>query len=141
MQTARVRVLVVDDEPLIRWAVSEKLKGAGCDVVEAEDGRSALALLATCGEFDLVLLDHHLPDYDDLTLLGIVRCLVPLSEVIMMTAFITREVEERAIGLGAGRVLPKPFDLDELDSLVVRARRALRKRGQFHVTPPGERVM
>ena len=64
-----LRVLVVDDEPLIRWSLSETLSEGGHLVSEAGDGESALRTL-TAGPlpFDVVLLDYHLPDSHDLAL-------------------------------------------------------------------------
>ena len=69
-----MRVLVVDDEALIRWAVSETLTTAGHDVVQAADARSALRTLGDSGgAIDVVLLDLRLPDCSDLTLLSRIR--------------------------------------------------------------------
>jgi len=117
-----IRVLVVDDEPLIRWSVAETLTDGGHDVVEAPDGRSALDLLTrTVPPIDVVVLDLRLPDSSDLGLLARVRALSPSSQVIMMTAFGTPEVARGALALGAYRVVAKPFELQELAELVLQA--------------------
>lgn len=117
-----MRVLVVDDEALIRWSVGEKLAEAGLHVVEASDGGQAIRLLADSSNLpDVVLLDYRLPDSNDLTLLTKVRTMAPKAAVILMTAFGTPEVLERAIGLGAYCVLSKPFDVAELPGLVRQA--------------------
>jgi CheY-like chemotaxis protein len=72
------RALVVDDEPLIRWAISETLKGLGFDVHQASDAASALReLLSGPAGFDVILLDLRLPDMRDLSLLGTLRQLQP----------------------------------------------------------------
>ena len=106
------RVLVVDDEPLIRWAITETLKGLGFDVRQASDAASALRqLLAGPPGFDVILLDLRLPDMRDLSLMGTVRQLHPDARVILMTAFGSDEIVERAIALGAHTVLYKPFAL------------------------------
>lgn len=117
----RLRVLVVEDEPLIRWAVSEALGQTGHDVVEAADACAAAAVLAHDAAFDLVLTDYHLPDCSELTLLASIRRLAPRSRVAMMSACMPREIEERARAMGAFRVLPKPFDLQHLRALVADA--------------------
>jgi|KBSMisStandDraft_5_1062788.scaffolds.fasta_scaffold52608_2 DNA-binding NtrC family response regulator len=116
------RVLVVDDEPLVRWSIAETLGAHGCDIVEASDAQGAFAaILDSAHKPDAVLLDLKLPDSDDLSLLASVRHLLPCVPVILMTAFGTLEVFEAAYRLGAFTVLDKPFDLDDLVSLVERA--------------------
>jgi CheY-like chemotaxis protein len=109
------RVLVVDDEPLIRWSVTETLAGLGLDVEQAGDAASALRAI-TIGplEFDVIVLDLRLPDMRDLSLMATIRQLQPDASIVLMTAFGTDEVVERAIGLGAQAVLNKPFELGSL---------------------------
>ena len=63
------RVLIVDDEPLIRWSVSETLADHGCEVVETGDAHGARLAVGDDQPFDVVLLDYRLPDSDDLSLL------------------------------------------------------------------------
>jgi two-component system response regulator AtoC len=109
------RVLVVDDESLIRWSITETLSGLGLDVEQAEDAASALRhIIASPRGFDVILLDLRLPDMRDLSLMGTVRQLQPEASVILMTAFGSDEVVERAIALGAQTVLHKPFALGTL---------------------------
>jgi len=118
-----LRVLVVEDELLIRWAIAETLGHAGHTVIEAEDGESAVRVLADSAEpVDVVLLDYRLPDSDDLTLLASIRRLAPRSHVILMTAYSTPEVMKGALDLGASRVLLKPFEMHDLEPLLVNAR-------------------
>ncbi len=117
-----LRVLVVDDEPLMRWSVSETLGPRGFDVVEADDGHSALlALLDEVQVTDAVLLDLWLPDSSDLRLLAAIRRLAPTLPVILMTAHLTPEVADEALKLGAFRVITKPFELGELAPLLESA--------------------
>lgn len=116
------RVLVVDDEPLVRWSIAETLRAHGFDIVEASDAHSALALILDSGtDPDAVMLDLKLPDSDDLSLLAAVRRMLPRVPVILMTAFSTQEVTDEARRLGVFTVLDKPFELDELDLLIERA--------------------
>jgi DNA-binding NtrC family response regulator len=116
------RVLVVDDEPLVRWSIAETLRAHGRDIVEAPDAHSALAaILDSATEPDAVLLDLKLPDSDDLSLLAAVRRILPRVPVILMTAFGTPELFEEARRLGVFTILDKPFELDELDGLIERA--------------------
>jgi DNA-binding NtrC family response regulator len=113
-------ILVVDDEPLIRWAVREALESAGYAVVEAGSAREALASLAAAAA-DVVLLDLKLPDSDDLSLLRRVRAASPGCRVIMMTAHGTPEILAEALHAGAFRTVAKPFDLGQVVGLVREA--------------------
>ena len=118
-----VHVLVVDDEPLIRWSVAETLSGLGFDVEEAADALSALRIVTNAAlPFGVVILDLRLPDMNDLSLLGTLRQLLPQAHLILMTAFGTPELIASARALGAD-VLAKPFELDELNRLVAADRR------------------
>ena len=113
-----LRVLVVDDEPLIRWSIAETLGAAGHQVTEAEDAQSALRAITEDRGRDLVLLDFRLPDSNDLALLTRIRELAPDAAVIMMTAFGTPEVTAGALKLGALKVLNKPFNMHDLEDVV-----------------------
>jgi DNA-binding NtrC family response regulator len=117
-----LRVLVVEDELLIRWSIAETLAQAGHTVIEAEDGASAIrALKKGAGAIDAVVLDYRLPDSNDLTLLATVRRLSPDSAVVLMTAFGTAEVVNGALDLGVDHVLHKPFEMHDLQSVLEKA--------------------
>ena len=118
---ATLRVLVVDDEPLIRWAISQTLEQAGHEVVDGGDAAAALERLVTGPPPDVVLLDLRLPDSNDLTLLGNVRRLAPSAAVVMMTAVGMTETVDAARRLGAYRVVTKPIDMRELETIVLAA--------------------
>jgi DNA-binding NtrC family response regulator len=108
-------ILIVDDEWLVRWSVTEALRDCGFDVDEAIDAHSAQ--LALQNRYDLVLLDVHLPDAHDLRLLSLIRARSATQPVLVMTAFATREIVDEAASLGAA-VLNKPFELDALVAAV-----------------------
>lgn len=118
---AAVRVLIVDDEPLIRWSVGETLVDCGYDVVETGDASGARAAIESHDPFDVVLLDYRLPDSNDLSLLASIRQAAPRAHVIMMTAFGQPEVVCGALELGAYRVLGKPFEMQAIADLVAEA--------------------
>ena len=104
-------ILIVDDEMLIRWALSQALGASGCVVAEAGSAREARAALGA-GTFDVIVLDFRLPDTNELELLRHIRMVSPSSAVIMMTAFGTPETIDEARRLGVKRVFEKPIDLD-----------------------------
>jgi DNA-binding NtrC family response regulator len=117
------RVLVVDDEALIRWSLAEMLGERGYVVTEADNASMALAAIQQAQEpFDVVLLDYRLPDSADLRLLEIVRRIAPTSQVIMITAHNSPELAQGAVALGAFRVINKPFEVESLAALVNQAR-------------------
>lgn len=121
-QNFPLRILVVDDELLIRWSIAETLKEHGHTVLEAENGVTALrALQASSPPVDAVLLDYRLPDTNNLSLLTQIRRIAPRTPVILMTAFGTPEVVEGALRLGAYEVMDKPFDMSDLQAVVLRA--------------------
>ncbi len=118
-KTTVLRILVVDDEPLIRWSLAEALGDAGHHIVEVGDAHAALEAVASAVRpFDVVLLDYRLPDSNDLSLLSHLRSLAPASRIIMMTAFGSPEMTAGALALGACRVLTKPFEIADLAALV-----------------------
>ena len=117
------RVLVVEDDRVLREAVGLLLDRAGLDVEGAADGRAALDLEAT-GRFDLVLLDLMLPGMDGFEVCRHVRerSSVP---IVMLTARDDTADVVRGLELGADDYLTKPFDPAEL---IARVRAALRRR-------------
>jgi DNA-binding NtrC family response regulator len=128
MTDRHLRILVVEDEALIRWSIAETLGQEGHTVMEAGNAASAVKAMEDAGEdIDVVLLDYRLPDSDDLGLLASVRRLQPRSAVVMMTAYGTPEVTAGALALGAYRVVGKPFDLRALEPLVIEAHDAIQK--------------
>ena len=116
------RILVVDDELLIRWSLGEALTAAGYAVVEGRDAAEARqAIRDQDHKPDLVVLDYRLPDSNDLGLLTTIRNEAPTVPVILMTAYGTAEVVKGALDLGAYRVVSKPFEVHDMASLVTEA--------------------
>jgi DNA-binding NtrC family response regulator len=118
-------ILVVDDEPLIRWALREGLEGAGYAVLEAGSARETLESLGRAtSPVSVALLDIRLPDSDDLELLRRVRREAPDCRVIVMTAHGTPDLLEAALSAGAFDAISKPFDVSSVLGLVRRAQAA-----------------
>ena len=115
-------MLVVDDEPLIRWSLVEMLTASGHTVTEAPDAASARRVVRDDSQRpDVVLLDYRLPDSNDLGLLAMIRREAPDTQVILMTAHGTPELAKGALDLGAYRVVSKPFEVHDLTALVSEA--------------------
>jgi DNA-binding NtrC family response regulator len=116
-------VLVVDDEPLIRWSLAETLTDRGHTVTEAGDGKEALRVVTdSANRPNVVLLDYRLPDSNDLSLFTAIKRELPEAPIILMTAYGSPEITAGALSLGAYRVVSKPFEIQDLVTLVQEAR-------------------
>jgi two-component system response regulator AtoC len=116
----RKKVLIVDDERLVRWSLAQKMKGWGYEVVEAESGSAGLRALAVEGP-DLVLLDVKLPDAKGTDVLEELRKSWPDLPVIMITAFGVIEDAVTAMRRGAYDFITKPIDDAKLQSTAAHA--------------------
>jgi DNA-binding NtrC family response regulator len=109
----RDRILVVDDEPLQRWAMNRHLTSWNYDVIEAADGQTGLEAF-TAHLPDLVLLDLQLPDRSGIEVLRQIRAVDPQAVVIMVTAHGGVTDAVAAFKLGLFDFLAKPLDFDAL---------------------------
>lgn len=127
MAERSLRVLVVEDEALLRWSLVEILRRGGHTVIEAVSATTAREAMSSApSAIDVVLLDYRLPDSNDLRLLEEIRRNRPGSAVVLMTAYATPEVIDGALERGAYCVISKPFDLHDVDTLIHNAHRAKR---------------
>jgi DNA-binding response OmpR family regulator len=112
MTSASRRILVVEDDPVINQAVSDRLAAEGYDVVRAYDGPAAVA---AHGEHapDLVVLDVMLPGYDGLEVCRRIQAERPVP-VLMLTARVDEADVLTGLGVGADDYLTKPFSMKEL---------------------------
>jgi two-component system response regulator AtoC len=119
------KVLIIDDEPALRFALQEALEAHEIEVLVAENATEALALL---DDADVVVSDYMMPDMDGLQLLERVRVLQPGLPVILVTAHGSERLAVRALKQGAYDYLSKPFDNDELFYVIERAAETRRLR-------------
>jgi len=119
------KVLIIDDEPALRFAVQEALEAHGVEVIAAESATAALSLL---DDVDVVVSDYMMPDMDGMQLLEKVRTAHPSLPVILVTAHGSERLAVRALKQGAYDYLSKPFDNDELCFTVDRAAETRRLR-------------
>jgi two-component system C4-dicarboxylate transport response regulator DctD len=113
-------VLVIDDEEVVRTGIARVLSGEGLRVALSADAAGALAhpALASCRA---VICDLMLPDRSGLELLRDIRRRRPDVPLVCITGYATRDQMELAEQAGATVFLPKPFDEEELLSVVRRA--------------------
>jgi len=100
------RILLVDDEPSIRQLLSYRLKREGFDVLLAENGREAIALLEA-GGVDLLVSDIRMPDMNGVEVLRAAKRLDPDILGIMITAYASKETSVEALRLGASNYVEK----------------------------------
>jgi len=131
----RSRILVIDDDPVVRVLLREMLSAAGHDVEEAESGSEAEQCLAE-NVWDLILLDRRLPDCDGLLLLRSIREKYD-SPVIVLTVMNDERDRILGLGLGAHDYITKPFNPAEVG---IRIRNLLRTR-HGHLLPPVNRKL
>lgn len=124
MSAAVSRVLVADDDRLVRTIFGDALARAGHEVVMAADGRQALDRLAE-GHFDLLLTDLLMPEMDGLELLDEAKRRWPELDVVVLTSVGTAEPAVRALRAGALHYLVKPVDPE---ALVLEVHRCLENR-------------
>ena len=134
------RILVVDDEANICQVLSAVLRKDGYEVEVSRDGEEALALLEKT-PVDLLITDVIMNNVSGVELLQRVQAASPQTPVVMMTAYGTIKSAVDAIKLGAFDYLAKPFDMDQMKSVVRKAlaqRRDLRSREPLSRAPgPG----
>jgi two-component system response regulator AtoC len=129
------RVLVVDDEELIRWSLCERLRQDGHELIEA--GSAAEALERAADGVDLVLLDYKLPDEDGVAVLRKLRDLDPDTLVIMLTAHRDVSLVVESMKAGASDYATKPFDLDDIALRVSSALETTRMRRELRTLRDG----
>lgn len=118
-----MRVLIVEDDPLLQDSLQRAMRAAGYAADQAMDGEAALRMMGgDC--FDLVILDLGLPRLDGLSVLRHMRAEGCRSPVLILTARDGVEDRVRGLDLGADDYLTKPFSLAELEA---RARALLRR--------------
>ena len=130
---ARSRILVVDDERMIRWSIQQALSKDGHAVAAVETGEEAVAQ-ATDEMPDLVFLDITLPGIDGIEVLRRLKAIDSSVAVVMVTATDDLKTAVEAMRLGAYDYVSKPFDLDRLRVIAQNAldRHELRQEVEFH---------
>ena len=111
------KILLVDDEKLILYALSRTLKHGDTEVTAVTNGMDALSEIQRTF-YDICFLDVQLPDSNGLELMKVVRDLSPATSIIIMTAGLLTDAQKRSLRSHGGHFLPKPFDLDQLKVIV-----------------------
>ncbi|MCB2180617.1 MAG: sigma-54 dependent transcriptional regulator [Desulfobulbaceae bacterium] len=115
------RILLAEDDEILRITLSDSLKKNGWIVDEASDGKEALSFIKK-NTYKLVLSDIRMPGLDGQQLLTKIKDLAPGTDVILMTAYGGTEDAVACLKLGAADYILKPFDMDDL---LIRIKRLL----------------
>jgi len=130
-----LRVIVAEDDPMMRDLIACALRSDGFEVLEAESGDALerLASAIACGtlEVSLVVSDIRMPGQSGLAVLPLLRQSSRPPPVVLITAFSEPETQQAALAMGATGVLDKPFELDDFRTVVwYLARRAAKERAE-----------
>jgi DNA-binding response OmpR family regulator len=128
---AAPRILVVEDEPVINQAVTDRLRGSGYDVVQAWDGPGAVTQFAESAP-DLVLLDVMLPGFDGHEVCRRIQGGRPVP-VLMLTARDDEADVLVGLGVGADDYLTKPFRMRELVARIAALLRRVDRAAELAV--------
>jgi two-component system, NarL family, capsular synthesis sensor histidine kinase RcsC len=112
-------ILVVDDEPMVRYTVHMLLEDDGYIVEEAESGPQALAMFEP-GKFDMVFTDYCMPDMKGDQLAAAIKQRSPLQPVVMITAFPEKLTCSNCPLGGIDSFICKPFEVDALRTAIAR---------------------
>ncbi|HJR76726.1 MAG TPA: sigma-54 dependent transcriptional regulator [Nitrospiraceae bacterium] len=114
-----LKLLIIDDEPLMRLSMMDALAGVGCEVAAASTGTEGIHILGQ-RQFDVVITDLRLPGADGLAVLKACKERNPNTEVILITAHGSVDTAMGAMKLGAYDYITKPFQMEELLLIVER---------------------
>jgi CheY-like chemotaxis protein len=112
-------ILLVDDDPGVRYALTEVLRDRGYRVIAVDSGTRALAALEG---IDVVVTDLSMPGMDGLELVSQISARAPALPVILLTAHGSDSLVRIASSRGACRCLSKPFDIDDIARAIEDAR-------------------
>lgn len=126
MTDQALRLLLVDDDEVVRESLRDFLRRLGHEVTERPDGESAVETVSReDADFDIAFVDVRMPGIDGLETLGALRRLRPELKVVLVTGHGTLDTAVEALRLGAEDFLRKPVNLSELEAVVDRIRKVL----------------
>ena len=125
----QIKVLVVDDEEIVRLSHLRSLSSANCNVEAVWNGDEAVRAMEQ-RRFDVVLIDLRMPGMDGMSLLKILKARWPESEVIVITGYPSIETAKEAVRLGAYEYMAKPVGPQEVITAAHGA--VMQKRWALH---------
>ena len=129
-----LKVLLLDDEPIVGKRLKPALAKIGCEVEFFEDPKPALERLAE-QEFDIVVTDIRMDEIDGMQVLKRVHEKWPRTKVIMITGYAMMSLAREAMEEGAFDFIAKPFKPDDLRRVIAKAAEALGSPIDFNAAP------
>ena len=117
MEAKKRKILIVEDETVVRESVRDWLVEDGYDVEVAENGEEALKKIKE-EDFGVIVLDLRLPGIDGLQVFEEAKELKPETKGVIITAYPSKETQEKAKRLGLLDYLPKPFKAEDLEKII-----------------------
>ncbi len=117
MEAKKRKILIVEDEAVVRESLRDWLLEDGYDVEVAEDGEEALKKIKE-EEFGVIVLDLRLPGVDGLQVFEEAKELRPETKGVVVTAYPSKDTLEKAKRLGLLDYLPKPFKVEDLEKII-----------------------
>jgi CheY-like chemotaxis protein len=111
------RILIADDEFLIRWSLTEALSQEGYEVISVADGRKAIEAAKT-QHFDIIITDLIMPELDGWEVLEMTKQTRPPPRVIIITARGNEEIGRKAKEKGAWAYVEKPYIIDKIKEIL-----------------------
>lgn len=115
------RVLIVEDDSATRRLVSQVLRHQGYAITETENGLEAIQTLEQDADYDLIVTDLRMSHMDGLELLAEARLRWPHIPVVILSVHTVSEWKQTAMQYGAAEYLTKPFNQNELISVIANA--------------------
>jgi CheY-like chemotaxis protein len=109
------KILVAEDEAIVRLLIVETLRSCGHTVLEAADGQAGLDIIQTCADLDLIVSDIRLPKMDGFAMTRVARALRPELKLLFLTGYVRAEL---SLDLLPAIIIRKPFDPDNLASKI-----------------------
>ncbi len=125
---AKIRLMVIDDEPIVGKRLKLLLEKAGYDVKTFTDGADAIEELVN-NRFDIIITDLKMKNIDGMDILETALKSNHNSKVIIITGFSKKETAAEAFNKGAFEFILKPFKIDKLKQVIRRAEDELQKDG------------
>lgn len=132
MKKRKLDVLVVDDQPGVRYLLDVIIAEEGHQVRLARNGIEAVEAVKESRP-DLVIMDVRMPQMGGIEALGKIKIISPETEVVLMTAYVSDETVQMALKKGALCCFTKPFDVDGIKTFIIDF--SARLSGQRHKMP------
>ena len=130
MRTKSLNILVVDDETAVTASLIVVLRKPDCEVDAVHDGSEALAKLTESPDrYHILITDHYMQTVGGLELVEKLRKRSFLGKIIVLSGYLSLELQDAYRKLGVDRIIKKPFDLQEIRQAIAELRAQYMREG------------